>query len=577
MLAQMLAYWYAHRGWQSVFISEDIAEADAVWQAGRAQIFYYDDFLGTIRLNEAALRKNEDDRLASFMRRVHEDDSKRLILTTRDYILVDAQLRYESLAREPFDMYQCLLKIGDYTRLAKARVLYNHLYYSPTLSAEVKRALLANRAYRRVIDHQNYTPRLVSLITALPSAADVEPEGFVSFVLNNVANPSLIWQHAFENQLSTTAQALLVCLATLPPTVELKQLSAAVDAYTRGEGLPLQSFRAALRSLDVTFVSIEAAGGSRHVRIADPSIQDFLLQWLDDNPAAVARILRTTPFFEQCRTVWELTRPIAVDWLNARFPALRLTRRRRSTVLNQPFGILSVDVELILSGMGRTIRAPRLSETTMDSLTARCTQVLEIGRETGTSTAPTIVSEHFDVLVREWASGRYVLGQMVRLSVCIASGGGTYRVNLKAVGQETKDSLLAACERQETVEIYEAVFELANAWPELFGVDEIETYRIACWAYLERTIEDQEGAFKDRDEGIDALQALARCAELAQVDVDDELRALEKHVEELPVFEYERDYGDPFEDDEVDRDGDVVEREVSEDDEIDTLFSMLAE
>lgn len=95
MLARMLMLHHMEQGYAAIVISSDVGEADRVYSGQEKQIFYYDDFLGT-SFDEAAL-KNEDSRLARFMRAVSHASNKRLILTTREYILQDARMRYEKL------------------------------------------------------------------------------------------------------------------------------------------------------------------------------------------------------------------------------------------------------------------------------------------------------------------------------------------------------------------------------------------------------------------------------------------------------------------------------------------------
>ena len=83
MLAQVLLADYSARGFEPVVITSDISEGDTMWRSGKAQVFYYDDFLGRVTLGELALRKNEDADLARFFARVKSAPEKRFLLTTR--------------------------------------------------------------------------------------------------------------------------------------------------------------------------------------------------------------------------------------------------------------------------------------------------------------------------------------------------------------------------------------------------------------------------------------------------------------------------------------------------------------
>ena len=83
-LAEMLIWEFVIKGYEFVNISENIKEAFSLYSLdpNRKQIFYYDDFLGTTNLT-----KNEDSRLILFISKVNKSQNKKMILTTREYIL----------------------------------------------------------------------------------------------------------------------------------------------------------------------------------------------------------------------------------------------------------------------------------------------------------------------------------------------------------------------------------------------------------------------------------------------------------------------------------------------------------
>ena len=68
------------------------------------------------------------------------------ILTTREYILNIAKRRYEVFAHPPVDLTMCVINLSDYTRPIRAKILYNHIYFSD-LPKEYKLALLEDRGY----------------------------------------------------------------------------------------------------------------------------------------------------------------------------------------------------------------------------------------------------------------------------------------------------------------------------------------------------------------------------------------------------------------------------------------------
>ncbi|ALP36028.1 hypothetical protein ASL14_07465 [Paenibacillus sp. IHB B 3084] len=120
-LAKMLILHYMSKEFELIEISEDIEEGNKLFAEDKKQIFYYDDFLGSNFL-ERSISKNEDKRLYYFMERIKANKNKKLIMTTREYILKQAQQKYEVLGRTDIDLAKHILDLESYTRVAKAEI-----------------------------------------------------------------------------------------------------------------------------------------------------------------------------------------------------------------------------------------------------------------------------------------------------------------------------------------------------------------------------------------------------------------------------------------------------------------------
>jgi len=148
------------QGFEPFRIAHDLSELRSVKNSRCKQVFYFDDFLGKTSLEK--LQKNEDQRLIELMEEVSENENWRFILTTREYILNTARLRYEAFAQPPIDFRLCVVNLADYTRAIRAKILYNHIYFSD-LPRPHKLALLQNRRYETILRHRNYNPRVIDL------------------------------------------------------------------------------------------------------------------------------------------------------------------------------------------------------------------------------------------------------------------------------------------------------------------------------------------------------------------------------------------------------------------------------
>jgi hypothetical protein len=160
-LADMLSLDYMANGFQLIVASEDVQEADAAFDRERRQLFIYDDFLGRTDLRDK-LGKNEDSRIVEFMRRVGASPNHRFILTTREYILRAARVRYEKLDTGDIDLVKCMLGIDAYTEIQKGEILYQHLAFAEGIPRADIEDLVHNRRYLAIVRHPNYTPRHIT-------------------------------------------------------------------------------------------------------------------------------------------------------------------------------------------------------------------------------------------------------------------------------------------------------------------------------------------------------------------------------------------------------------------------------
>jgi len=160
-LADMLCLEYLANGFELIVVSEDVLEGDNVYAQQRKQVFIYDDFLGRTDLTEK-LGKNEDNRIVEFIRRVGRSPNHRFILTTREYILRAARIRYDRLDTGEIDPIKCVLEMNTYTELQKGLILYQHLAFSEGLSRQDIEDLVTNRRYLAIVRHPNYTPRHIT-------------------------------------------------------------------------------------------------------------------------------------------------------------------------------------------------------------------------------------------------------------------------------------------------------------------------------------------------------------------------------------------------------------------------------
>lgn len=127
-LANMLLIQHVDEGWTPMIVTDPKDAMRAVNKDER-QIMYFDDFLGSHKLTNDRLGNSEAP-ITSLLERASKDENFRFILTSRDYILSDAGQSSDRLSDEVLRQKKYLLQLPEYSKIQKAKILYNHIFFS---------------------------------------------------------------------------------------------------------------------------------------------------------------------------------------------------------------------------------------------------------------------------------------------------------------------------------------------------------------------------------------------------------------------------------------------------------------
>ncbi|RNJ49018.1 restriction endonuclease [Methylocystis hirsuta] len=306
-LADMIMFSFLSEGYTPVIIKSDLKEGRSLYNKGEKQIFYYDDFLGQTFLRErhGFLLRNEDASLIDFVEMIHFSPNAKLIMTTREHILSNALLGSERLRRSPLLDHRCIMQIADYGRPARARILYNHIYFSD-LPESYKRALIDDNFYDEILRHRNFNPRLIEWLSSYRRIRETEPSKYREFILGILQNPQEIWHEAFQRQISDYARSVLLALFTFGGKAAVNILRIAwknlSEFEARKYNYPLSpdGYESALKEVEGSFVAITKG----MVEFLNPSIKDFITGELIASPERLSDLVQTSLRFEQLVTLW---------------------------------------------------------------------------------------------------------------------------------------------------------------------------------------------------------------------------------------------------------------------------------
>jgi len=310
-LARILMCHYLREGYEPVCVSGDIGDAwDLVHgslDVSRHIVMLYDDFLGRLRFDAQRFGKNEEHSFFTFLDKVRRSPNLRFILTTREYIMADARRSHGAFNDRAGEILKYTLTLQDYTATHRAKILFNHLYFSDLPDTRLE-ALVHSRAYAKIVQHTNFNPRIVESISTYANSKTLSDAEYLRFIEQEFDNPAKLWEHPFRNDISSTARTILAVLWTFAGTAELDVLKSAVSEILAREGQDNLNIRftEGLRQLDGNFVLTQRYSQKSTkldpvhvVRFQNPSVEELVDDALSSDPHWVHHLTGSILTFRQ--------------------------------------------------------------------------------------------------------------------------------------------------------------------------------------------------------------------------------------------------------------------------------------
>jgi hypothetical protein len=347
-LARMLMCHYLHEGFTPVCVLGNIEEAWAFVHNSLAEkckvVVLYDDFLGRLSFDEKKFGKNEEYSLLEFLGKVRRAPNLRFILTTREYILADAQRMHGAFATRADEILKCTLSLKDYSQLHRAKMVFNHLYFSDLPDARLRK-LLQTKSYREIIRHEHFNPRIVESISKNANSRALTDEEYIRFIRREFDNPAKVWSHPFKHDLSPLSRKLLAVLWSFRGQVELEMLKSAMVQWIPDAGEKFTiAFEDSLRELDGNFIAtnrypgrFEKEGTFNIVQFQNPSVEEFVQGFLVSEPTWLQRLTQAIVSFLQIETLTQLGERSSLDtafWKALRSAAAKAEHTFSGQVIN---------------------------------------------------------------------------------------------------------------------------------------------------------------------------------------------------------------------------------------------------
>ena len=371
-LARILLWKHAEQKWR-IFVVDSLEEAFRVADSSEKRLILLDDFLGQVRLSEDHMR-GIDARLPPLIARVAAYENLRFVLTTRDYIYAQAHNLSSRLGQGQSNAREYVINVGIYTRAVKARILYNHLYFS-ALNQNQRSDVLADDFFLKVIDHKNFNPRIIEEVTN-PDYLALTDGNTRETIMAVLANPSVLWDRPYRQHISREGQILMLALFVNGRSSGIAQLKSSYVKVARALGLDLHpadvesSFRSTFKTLEGSVIALFHGV----VIFSNPGIRDFLQSVVTSDKLVPILLpeLDTSSEIEELWGVFKGQRPnrsevdqLADAWISA-------LDRVEASELCSGYDLLELALDLyhILEGGALEVRIERLvsafSEVPMD-------------------------------------------------------------------------------------------------------------------------------------------------------------------------------------------------------------------
>lgn len=281
--------------------NNNIEDLMRVFQAGKRQVFFYDDFLGQISLEEG--ERGFDKRIISFIKACRAAEDKLFILTTREYILQQGLVRYPVFTMgKGIEMSKCIVDMGKYTRFVRAQILYNHLVANNIPQSHIN-GVTRDKNYLKIIDHPHFSPRIIETFVENGTHERCEPSEYFSIVLGYFDHPDSVWLDAFK-RLKDIAQEALLVLYTMPSPVLLEDWREAYyyffkEVHKEVNYLKDQDWNDSVKMLQNNFIKTGKCPDGFYVEFHNPGVKEVLMRYVRDNESLMPFLLNHVYYIDQ--------------------------------------------------------------------------------------------------------------------------------------------------------------------------------------------------------------------------------------------------------------------------------------
>lgn len=252
------------------------------------------------------MKETQGNELLSLVKYVACHKNKKLIMNSRVTIFQQAKeqvIEFRQFAEdEKFKIK--ILDMGKLSLSDKGRIFHNHIYFKG-LPADYYQDILKDFHYREIVKHNNYTPRIMEFVTREYNFKKVSSGHYYEYVLRCLDNPTEIWQDEFSEKLQQEDRVFLTTLYSLTDTSIDENVVKRAFNYRLSNNTIADTSRNiwedVLKRLEGAFIQIIEKNGKKEIGAINPSVNDFLREYLQKNDIEREYIRKNATEYEQIK------------------------------------------------------------------------------------------------------------------------------------------------------------------------------------------------------------------------------------------------------------------------------------
>ncbi|KLI14025.1 restriction endonuclease [Brachyspira hyodysenteriae] len=298
-LSKMLVLFYLEKNY-NVRYSSDSSIKDikkSILKGKNKEVILIDDFLGQHYLE---LKENYAKELKTLISH-SKTCNKKLILNTRITIMNEAKNFFIEFNEIIKDNDTVLIDLNEISNYEKALILYNHMYFSDIPKSYFNN-IKKNKNYYRIINHNNYNPRIIEYITS--NYKDVEYNEYVNFIIDNLNNPAKIWENEFVKRIEKVDRIMMYTIYSL--TNHYIDINILKESFNKrlfelkDIDTTINNFDSTLNRLSNSLLKINIdKNNNKNISVLNPSINDYIFNYLRYNENEIMNILNNAVYIEQ--------------------------------------------------------------------------------------------------------------------------------------------------------------------------------------------------------------------------------------------------------------------------------------